>query len=85
MEDRLIEKLRNLLGGINVLNSKADLLLYSSDAFIFPGVTPSVVVLPGSTREVSAVVKLCNEHNRPFVEEAPVQISAEGPFLRPAG
>lgn len=63
----LIAELKNILGKENVLHSRADLLLYSSDASIFPGVKPCCVVLPGSSAEVSAVVKLCNKYETPFV------------------
>jgi glycolate oxidase len=66
-EKSLIGELKDRLGEAHVLDSRADLHLYSSDASIFPGVMPSVVVLPGSTEEVSAVVKLCNRYRTPFV------------------
>lgn len=32
-----------------------------------PHVLPSCVVLPGSTEEIQAIVKICNRHNIPFI------------------
>ena len=66
-EGGLIAELEKIVGAEHVLHSKADIMLYSSDASIFPGVAPCCVVLPDSSARVSAVVKLCNKQGIPFV------------------
>jgi glycolate oxidase len=43
------------------------LLTYECDALGHPRVQPSAVVLPGSTRDVQAVVRLCAAEGVPFV------------------
>ena len=40
---------------------------YECDGLTGRRVVPALVVLPGTTAEVQAVVRLCNEHGIPFV------------------
>ena len=45
----------------------AELITYESDALVHLRATPGAVVLPASSAEVQAVVRLCHEHHVPFV------------------
>jgi glycolate oxidase len=49
------------------LDAHSDLAVYECDAFVIEKHCPSVAVLPRTTQEVAAVVKLCNELGVPFV------------------
>ena len=55
-----------IVGKENVLSSETDLLLYGYDASLFRG-KPDCIVLPGSTEEVSKVVKFAHETGIPVV------------------
>src|SRR4030065_383415 len=55
-QERLIEEMTKIVGKENVLSSETDLLLYGYDASLFRA-RPDCVVLPGSTEEVSRIVK----------------------------
>jgi glycolate oxidase len=50
-----------IVGEENVLSSETDLLLYGYDASLFKG-RPDCIVLPGSTDEVSKIVKFAHEN-----------------------
>ena len=60
MEKRLIDGLIKTVGKENVLNTPEDLAVYSYDG-TFVESQPEVIVLPGTTDEVSQVVKLAAE------------------------
>src|SRR5579883_2459910 len=62
----LVEALGAVVGARYVLSSDYDLMLYEYDASI-DRARPDVVVFPASTAEVSAIVKLANQRNIPFV------------------
>ena len=59
-QEKLIEEMAKIVGKENVLSSETDLLLYGYDASLFRG-RPDCVVLPGSTEEVSKIVKFAHE------------------------
>lgn len=63
----LLQALRRALPGDALLSHPTDLLTYESDALVHLRATPAAVVLPRSTAEVAAVVRLCHEHRVPFV------------------
>lgn len=67
MNPRLLDKLRSLLGPANVLAARSDLLVYECDGFVIEKNSPDAVVFPRSTAEVAAVVRLCRQHDVPFV------------------
>jgi len=58
--EKLIEELARIVGKENILSSETDLMLYGYDASLFRG-RPDCIVLPGSTEEVSKIVKFAHE------------------------
>lgn len=65
-KETLITKLQEIVGSENVLFSDVDLTLYGYDASLEKG-RPDVVVLPGSTEDVSAIVRLAREGSVPII------------------
>ena len=65
-KEDLITKLQEIVGSENVLFSDVDLTLYGYDASLEKG-RPDVVVLPGSTEDVSAIVRLAREGSVPII------------------
>ena len=59
----LIKGLEKIVGKDNILTSKEELEVYSKDATHYMGEVkiPVAVVFPNSTKEVSEILKLCNE------------------------
>lgn len=53
---KMVEELATIVGKDNILSSETDRLLYGYDASLFRA-RPDCVVLPGSTEEVSRIVK----------------------------
>jgi len=66
LPESVLAAFRKIAGKDNVLSSPAELLLYAYDAAIDRAV-PSAVVLPETTGQVSAVVKICAQYKIPFV------------------
>ncbi|MCJ7809350.1 MAG: FAD-binding protein [Desulfobulbaceae bacterium] len=64
--ERLVEQLKEIVGPENVLASKMDLALYSYDASLGKGM-PDVVVLPGSTEDVSRILSLAHKDKIPVI------------------
>jgi len=62
----LLTSLKDIVGEENVLSSEMDLALYGYDASLERG-KPDVVVLPGSTEDVSKVVKLAYRAKIPVI------------------
>jgi len=62
----MIEKLQGILGPAKVLTSLEDRIAYSYDG-TFAQSLPDVAVLPESTEEVAAVVRIAAEHHVPVV------------------
>src|SRR5437667_1760234 len=65
-KEEVVRDLIALLGARYVLHTAYDLMLYEYDASI-DRCTPDVVVLPASTEEVAAIVKIAAHHNVPVV------------------
>ena len=59
--ERLSQEMANIVGKENVLSSETDLLLYGYDASLFRA-KPDCIVLPGSTEEISKVVRFAHEN-----------------------
>ncbi|HEY3329333.1 MAG TPA: FAD-linked oxidase C-terminal domain-containing protein [Capsulimonadaceae bacterium] len=66
MASDLIKSFIDLLGKEAVLSSPAERMTYQNDAFPLEAAIPLCTVLPTTTAEVSAIVKLCNSHGVPF-------------------
>lgn len=62
-----IEELRRICGREAVLSTPEDTLVYDCDAFVIQKQHPDVVILPTTTEQVAAVVRLCNEREVPFL------------------
>jgi glycolate oxidase len=62
----MVDELAQRVGGKNVLGSEMDLMLYGYDASLYRG-SPDCIVLPGSTEEVSRVVRFAHKRGIPIV------------------
>jgi len=54
------------VGREHVLQTAQAIEAYAADALLIPH-QPDLVVIPGSTQEVAAIARLCNEHRVPLV------------------
>jgi len=64
--EKMIEGLTRIVGKENILSSETDLLLYGYDASLFKG-KPDCIVLPGSTEDVSKIVKFAHASGIPII------------------
>jgi len=67
LADAVALELRALLGEAFVLSRPEQLRVYDCDGLTGWRAQPALVVLPGSTEEVQAVVRLCHREGIPFV------------------
>src|SRR5256712_8053981 len=65
-KSEVVRELSALLGARYVLHTPYDLMLYEYDASIDRS-TPDIVVMPASTEDVAAIVKIAARHNVPVV------------------
>jgi glycolate oxidase len=65
LSEQIINELKSIVGKDNVFTSKADRICYSYDA-TQQSFLPDVVVHPGSTDEISRLMKLANRELIPF-------------------
>lgn len=63
----VVEEFRRICGADAVLADREETLVYDCDAFVIEKHFPDVVVLPTTTEQVSAVVKVCAAHGIPFI------------------
>ena len=63
----LTRLLTEIVGGDAVLADDRELVVYECDAYTLQKNLPTVVVLPGSAKEVAAVVRLCAELDLPII------------------
>lgn len=63
---QLEQELVGIVGRDNVLSSPVDLSVYECDGETLDTARPDLVVLPGNTDEVCAVVRLANKHKVPI-------------------
>lgn len=63
----IVQQFEQVLGKTNVIQRKEELLVYECDGLTSYRNRPAVVVLPRSTAEVSAIIKICAANNVPFV------------------
>ena len=62
----LVSALEAAAGREHVVTDLDELKVYDCDGLTGWRATPAVVVLPGSTEEVQAVVRACAAHRTPF-------------------
>lgn len=62
-----LDALRAIVGPAHVISEPAELMVYECDAYTLEKSAPSVVVLPASTEEVAAVLRLCAERKLPVI------------------
>ena len=63
----VIAALRRIVGDDGVIAGDQELLVYECDAYTMEKHLPGVVVLPGTTEEIAAIMKLCAEHRLPII------------------
>jgi glycolate oxidase len=63
----LVRRMAAVVGERNCISDPAGLLVYECDGLTHGRTRPALVVLPGSTEEVVAVVKLAGEAGLPIV------------------
>jgi len=62
----IVEELRRIVGRDNVVANADDLRIFERDASI-EGAMPDAVVLPSTTQEVAAVMRVAARHAVPIV------------------
>lgn len=65
--DALIRSLAEVVGSEYVISDPTELRVYETDGLTIYKATPEIVVLPVTTEEVAAVVRVCNGERIPFV------------------
>ena len=63
----IIRQLEEIIGKDGVVRRKEELLTYECDGLASYRQRPALVVLPRTTEEVAAVVKICHDRNLPWV------------------
>jgi glycolate oxidase len=67
MPRNLVEELSAIVDADGILLHDEELMVYECDGYTLERSRPELVVLPRSTREVAAIVGLCNRHGVRFV------------------
>ena len=62
-----LQELQAIAGTDAVIAAEQELLVYECDAYTLEKHLPSVVVLPRTTEQVAAIVKLCARHKLPII------------------
>lgn len=80
LESVIREQLAAVVGGKWFKDDPESLVSYSYDATPLYQAMPDGVIFPGSTQEVSDIVKICSKHRIPVITRGLAAICAEGPF-----
>ena len=67
LSPQILRDLISIVGPEGVIAGEDELLVYECDAYTLEKHLPGVVVLPRTTEEVAAVVKLCAQHQLPII------------------
>ena len=67
MKADILEQLRAIVGVRGLITSPEELRTYDSDALTNYRAVPTAVLLPASTEEVQAIVRVCHREKIPFV------------------
>ena len=63
----VIQELEGAIAPKNIIRRKEELLVYECDGLTSYKQRPAIVVLPQTTEEVAAAIRVCDRHNIPFV------------------
>ena len=72
------------MGEDGVVSNQEELLVYECDAYTLEKHLPNAVVLPRTTEQVVAIVKLCARHNLPFIPRGAGIFGSMFPWSLPA-
>src|ERR1700694_5820758 len=67
MEARILDELRTIAGDRGLISSPEELHTYECDGLTNFRVMPRAVLLPNSTEQVQAIVRICHRERIPFV------------------
>jgi len=67
MEARILDELRTIVGDHGLISSPEELHTYECDGLTNFRVMPRAVLLPNSTEQVQAIVRVCHRERMPFV------------------
>jgi len=67
MEARLLDEFRTIVGERGLISSPEELHTYECDGLTNFRVMPRAVLLPNSTDQVQAIVRICHRERMPFV------------------
>src|SRR5260370_37394005 len=67
MEARILDELRKIAGDRGLISSPEELHTYECDGLTNFRVMPRAVLLPNSTDQVQAIVRICHRERIPFV------------------
>ncbi|MGH2486359.1 MAG: FAD-binding oxidoreductase, partial [Ktedonobacterales bacterium] len=67
LSQRIVAELREIVGDQGIVAEPEQLRTYESDGLASYRVTPALVVLPTTTAQTQAVVRVCHREGIPFV------------------
>jgi glycolate oxidase len=67
VDSRVFQELRAIVGPSGLITSSEELRTYESDALTHFRVVPFAVLLPQTTAEVQAIIRICHREKMPFV------------------
>lgn len=67
LSSALVAELRSIVGPSNVVHDRSELVVYECDAYTLEKSLPNVVVLPRTTDEVAAVMRVCHREGLPII------------------
>ena len=67
LDGPFIQRLREICGPAQVITDPLELRTYECDGLTSHRAVPALAVLPQTAEQVAAVVKVCSQHNLPFV------------------
>ena len=67
MNARLVSEFRSIVGDAGLVSGPEQLRTYECDGLTLFRVVPELVLLPATSQEVQAIVKLCHRERIPFV------------------
>src|SRR5213080_5503184 len=67
MEARILDELRTIVGDRGLISSPEELRTYECDGLTNFRVLPRAVLLPNSTEQVQAILRICHRERIPFV------------------